>query len=520
MTPAAVKVLLIEDNPGEARLVREMLCDSGLSGAQFTHGLSLAEGLAWLGREACDVVLVDLNLPDSSGLGTFAKVHAAHPSIPIIVLTGNDDTAMAVEAVRQGAQDYIPKSQLNSKLLATAIRYAIERKRAEEDKARLSSQVQQAQKMQALGQLAGGVAHDINNQLAVIAGYSGLTLLDETLDKELQEQLQGILDATQKAAGLTKQLLAFSRSQPLEPVVVCPNEPIRKVAKVLSSVLGEAIEFNLRLAEDAGCIRIDPSKLEQVILNLALNSRDAMPKGGKFIIETANLPASEAGTGRAPGDRVQVSVSDTGTGIPKDIQDKVFDPFFTTKPKDKGTGLGLAMVYGTVKQQDGEIFLDSEPGKGTTMRLCFNRIRDDAPASAPPKQESRRHHGRGERVLLVEDEAQLRKVMEKTLRRGGYSVASAANADEALKLFGKAGDFALVLTDVIMPGMSGVELAARLRERAPDLPVIFCSGYAGDLITAGGPEAAGAAFFTKPVDPDRLFQKMRELLDMAARSDV
>jgi signal transduction histidine kinase len=468
-----------------------------------------------LGREPRDIVLLDLGLPDSAGLATFAKVHAAHPRLPIIVLTGNEDTAMAVEAVREGAQDYISKNQLNSKLLCTAIRYAIERQKIEEEKALLSAQIQQAQKMQALGQLAGGMAHDFNNQLAVIAGYCGMILADDNLDKVHREQLQEIKDASARAAGLTQQLLAFSRSQPLESVVVSPNEPIRKMEKVLRSVLGETIELRLFLAEDAGSIRIDPSKLEQVLLNLTLNSRDAMTQGGLFTIKTANISFSPAGAGQAPGDYVQVSVTDTGTGIPKDIQDKVFDPFFTTKPKDKGTGLGLAMVYGTVKQQQGEILLESEPGKGTTICLCFKRVAQALAASAPAKKDSKPHQGRGERILLVEDETRVRKVMEVTLSHRGYSVACAASAEEALAMFGKPGDFALVLTDVIMPGMSGVALAARLRERAPGLPIIFSSGYAGDLVAAGTADPESVPFLSKPVDPDRLFKKIRELLDAA-----
>jgi signal transduction histidine kinase len=509
-------VLLIEDNPGDARLIREMLSEGNPSGSTVEHCASLGEGLARLGREPCDIVLLDLNLPDSTGLDSFARVHAAHPRIPVIVLTGNEDTATAVEAVRQGAQDYISKNQLNSKLLGTAVRYAIERQKNEEEKALISAQIQQAQKMQALGQLAGGMAHDFNNQLAVIAGYCGMILADDNVDKGHREQLQEIKDATARAAGLTQQLLAFSRSQPLESVVVSPNEPVRKMEKMLRSVLGETIELRLLLAEDAGSIRIDPSKLEQILLNLTLNSRDAMPEGGRLTIKTANVSFSPAGAGQAPGAYVQVSVSDTGTGIPKDIQDKVFDPFFTTKPKDKGTGLGLAMVYGTVKQQQGEILLESEPGQGTTICLCFKREPDAPAASAPAKKEPKRHQGRGERILLVEDEARVRKVMEVTLSRSGYCVACAASAEEALAMFGKPGDFALVLTDVIMPGMSGVALAARLRQRAPGLPIIFSSGYAGDLVEAGSAESDSVPFLSKPVDPDRLFKKMRELLDQPA----
>jgi len=281
---------------------------------------------------------------------------------------------------------------------------------------------------------------------------------------------------------------------------------------MLRSALGEKIELGLRLAEDTGSIRIDPSQLEQAILNLSFNSRDAMPEGGKLIIETANLSVPQAYAGLTPGEYVQISVSDTGAGIPKDIQDKVFDPFFTTKPKGQGTGLGLAMVYGAVKQQEGEIFLHSEPGVGTTMRLCFKRVEEASAAAAAPVQAPTLLCGRGERVLLVEDETRVRKVMEETIRRGGYAVTAAASAEEAIAIFGQDGGFALVVSDVIMPGLNGAQLAARLRQQAPGLPFIFCSGYAGDLIAAGGEKIGDAPLLTKPVDPERLFRKMRELL--------
>jgi signal transduction histidine kinase/ActR/RegA family two-component response regulator len=392
-----------------------------------------------------------------------------------------------------------------------------ERIRSEEERVRVVTEAQQAQKMQALGQLAGGVAHDFNNQLAVIAGYCGLILNGESKPDEIKDWLQEVRRATEDASGLSRQLLTFSRKQIIEPVVVSPNAPIRKMAKMLRSALGENIELILRLDEDAGRILIDPAQLSQAILNLAFNSRDAMPKGGRLTVETSNLSAPQDEARLAPGEYVQISVSDTGTGIPKEIQDKVFDPFFTTKPQGQGTGLGLAMVYGTVKQQEGEIFLHSEPGAGTTMRLCFKRAAGAPQADSSSDQAPQRRSGRGERILLVEDETRVRKVMEEMLRHAGYNVVATASAEEALARFSADDSFALVLTDVIMPGKSGVELAARLREKAPGLPFIFCSGYAGDLLAAGGTDHGDVPLLSKPVDPVRLFKTMRELIDAAAR---
>lgn len=427
-------------------------------------------------------------------------------------------------AIRHIRQNGMPVTGANGRIasLVGVVRDVTEQVRAETERANLAVQVQEAKRLQAIGQLAGGVAHDFNNKLAVIVFHCGLILGsdEKTGGEEFREQVRDIRSAADEASALIRHLLAIGRKQVLRTVVVSPNDPIRKMTKLIRSALGGKIKLSLRLAKDPGRIRIDLALFEQAVLNLIANSRDAMPDGGKLIIKTADLTVPRGETGVAPGKYVRISISDTGVGIPKDVQNQVFDPFFTTKPKGEGIGLGLPMVYGTIKQHGGEISLHSEPGMGTTMRLCFKRV-DEASASKARPVKPRSHRlGRGERILLVEDEPGLRKVMAKMLRYGGYSVASAASADEALELFGQAGGFALVVTDVIMPGLDGAGLAARLRERAPGLPIIFYSGYAEGVIAASGTRLGKAPLLTKPIDPERLFREIRSQLDAAACSNA
>lgn len=377
-------------------------------------------------------------------------------------------------------------------------------------------QLRLSQRLDAVGRLAGGVAHDFNNLLSVIISYAGF-LIDELKEADpLRDDAIEIQKAGQRAAALTRQLLAFSRKQILEPVPLDVNKVITDFEKMLRRLLGEDIDIEVHLAEDLGTVFADPGQLEQVIMNLAVNARDAMPSGGKLTIETANveLDASYAAGHVAvkPGRYVMLSVADTGTGMDAETQSHIFEPFFTTKEKGKGTGLGLSTVYGIVKQSGGYISVYSEPGRGTTFKVYLPRV-DVAVMSVMPKPVPSKVSGR-ETVLVVEDEEAVRKLAERILRSAGYNVLVAASGGDALLLCEEhGGAIDLLLTDVVMPQVSGRELAERLTGMCPKLKVLYMSGYTDNAIVHHGVLDAGMRFIGKPFAAAELTRKVREVLD-------
>ena len=380
----------------------------------------------------------------------------------------------------------------------------------------LESQLRQAQKMEAVGRLAGGVAHDFNNVLTAIFGYTELVLEELPAASSARQDLEEIRKAAQRASALTRQLLAFSRQQVLEPVVLQLNELVEDVDKMLRRLLGEDVELRLSLARDLGNVRADPGQLQQVLMNLIVNARDAMPTGGKLLIETANADLTEQYAQLhqpvAPGRYVMLAVSDTGSGMDADTKTRIFEPFFTTKEKGKGTGLGLSTVYGIVKQSAGYIWVYSEVGRGTTFKVYVPRV--DAPAAPlQPRREAGTLTGT-ETVLLAEDDAMLRPLAKGLLQRLGYQVLEAENAEQALAVAGAhQAPIHLLVADVVMPGASGRELARRLAERRPDTKVLYVSGYTDDAIVHHGMLEPGLNFLQKPFTPDALARKVREVLD-------
>jgi PAS domain S-box-containing protein len=384
------------------------------------------------------------------------------------------------------------------------------------ERRRLEEQLRQAQKMEAVGQLAGGIAHDFNNLLTAIVGYA--TLLDRALpaDTDLREEVQEIIGAARRAGNLTHQLLAFSRKQVLRPTVLDVNAVVRDMERILQRVIGEHIALHTKLEPDLGYVLADASQLEQVIMNLAVNARDAMPSGGRITIETANVPPDAGLAQRHPeaglGAHVLLSVGDTGQGMTAEVQAHLFEPFFTTKEVGKGTGLGLATVYGIVRQSGGFIAVDSEPGRGARFRLYFPRAEPAAAASAQAPLESALTGT--ETVLVVEDESGVRHLARDVLASHGYRVIEAADGDEALRLVeGRVESIDLLLTDVVMPGMSGAELARRFQALRPNARVLFASGYADDAVVSHGVQHDGVPFLQKPFEPDDLVRRVREVLD-------
>jgi PAS domain S-box-containing protein len=382
----------------------------------------------------------------------------------------------------------------------------------------LEQQVIQAQKMEAVGRLAGGVAHDFNNILTAIGGYTDLLLADLPLDDPRREDVDEIHRAADRAAALTQQLLAFSRRQVLQPKVIDLNALVSNVEKLLRRLLGEDVLLATALAGDVGRVRADPGQLEQVIVNLAVNARDAMPTGGRLTLETSNvdLDAAYAAEHRSvvPGPYVVIAVSDTGTGMSADVQSHMFEPFFTTKEVGKGTGLGLATAYGIVKQSGGSIWVYSELGHGTTIKVYLPRVDEPAEplgSSAPVDATSLRGT---ETILLVEDEPSVRAVARQILARQGYVILEAPDGQTALAMVDGGGPSVdLVLTDVVMPGLSGRGLADQLATRCPGLRVLFMSGYTDDAIVRHGMLEPGLAYLQKPFRPDALVRKVREVLN-------
>jgi PAS domain S-box-containing protein len=767
MSEPATRVLLIEDDPRDSRLVTEML--GAARGASFTvqHAEFLAEGLAFLADDGADVVLLDLGLPDSEGLETFDRVHKEAPAVPIVVLSAVDDEVMAMEAARRGAQDYLVKGRVDAHALARALRYGVERARAEaalsesqralstllsnlpgmayrcannehwtmefvsggcvdltgyqpgeltSDKAvsygqlvhpddwkqgwdqvqraikedrpfqltyrirtasgeeksvweqgvavrspsgeivalegfiidtserrraeqaskllataveqgaealvitdldgtiqyinpsferitgytredavgktpailksgkhddsfyeemwktlsrgevwtghfinrrkdgtlyrqnatispvrdvsgeiisyvcaardvtrerELEDQLRQSQKMEAIGQLAGGIAHDFNNLLTAIMGNSELLLHGMDINDPRREDLEEIRKAGTRAAALTRQLLAFSRRQVLEPMPLNLNEVVGSVSKMIERLIGENVELVTTLEPFLGQVNADPGQIEQVVLNLAVNARDAMPVGGKLLVETANAELDNEYVSIhapvEPGQYVMLAVSDTGAGMDEETKSRIFEPFFTTKEAGKGTGLGLSTVYGIVKQSNGYIWVYSEPGKGTSFKVYLPQAEElEMPVVAEdraPQEASARAVMGNETALLVEDDESVRAVVRRTLEGSGYTVLEAHGAGEAVRLAEQyVGPIHFLITDLIMPETSGRDLAQTVAALRTGIKVLYMSGYSDNAVLRHGMLSPDMDFIAKPFTQEKLLEKVRQIL--------
>lgn len=755
-----IRVLLVEDNPGDARLLREVVREAEGAHIQLTHVDTLGKALLRLDADQFDVVMLDLSLPDADGLETLVRTHSHTPSVPIVVLTGLDDEGLAIRAVREGAQDYLVKGTVTGQLLVRAMRYATERKRAVEalqrseeyfrslienaldiitvvdvdgavrygspsfervlgypqgaltsenlfklihpedrdhvrqmletgaqnpgatqsiqfralhrkgswrvleaigkrfeiestaagyvlnsrditerkrseeavrqanetlraviemsplaiytldlegvvrvwnssahkmfgyteeeavgsplpiilpedvvtfrrrlnvitagetqagaeerrrrkdghgidvsfwtaplrdadgavigivevvadntDRKRLEEQFRQAQKMEAVGRLAGGVAHDFNNLLTVITGYCQMLLDRFPVGDSTREDMLQVLKAADRATALTRQLLAFSRKQIVQPKVVELGALVTDMQQMLKRLLGVNIELILGIDPNLGKARVDPGQLEQVIVNLVVNARDAMPDGGRLVIDLRNVQLdSDGGTREMPlsrGSYVVLEVMDTGTGMDEETRSHLFEPFFTTKEKGRGTGLGLSTSYGIVKQNHGEILVRSEPGEGSSFSIYLPRIDEPALSDSPVPTGARAARG-AETILVAEDEDGVRHIVTQMLREQGYTVLPASGGAEALHIAQThSGPLQLLVSDVMMPRMTGPELAVRLRGLRPDVRVLFVSGYTDGEIVRGGELEPGTDFLQKPFTREQLANKVREVL--------
>ena len=386
------------------------------------------------------------------------------------------------------------------------------------DARRLQDQLRQAQKMEAVGQLAGGVAHDFNNLLTVISGHCGLLAEQMKTGRPSPESLEEVQKAAERASQLTRQLLAFSRKQVLQPKVLDLNDVVAGMEKMARRLIGEDVELRTVLKKPLGRITADPGQMEQVILNLVVNARDAMPRGGRILIETDNVTLDQKSVVKRrelePGEYVMLAITDNGIGMTEGVKAHLFEPFFTTKGPGKGTGLGLATCFGIVRQSGGDIRVYSEPDRGTTFKIYLPRTGQSATTETPPAESAAPRKGT-ETLLLIEDDVAVRRLTASVLRHCGYIVHEAGDGVEALQLIsGEHGPrFDLIVSDVTMPRMGGKELFENIRIKLPELKVLFISGYTNDALTDLGTLGPGIAFLEKPFSPKQLAQRVRAVLD-------
>ncbi len=650
MTARLLKVLLVEDAPEDVRIITQARTTEKTTPFDIVHSPTLAEGLARLAAQPFDVVLLDLWLPDSKGLNTLTALRRQARDVPVVVLTATDDEALAAQVLRGGAQDYLVKGyiQVYGNLLGRALRYAVERKRAEEqlssvhaqtehilaalpsiligistdgrvthwntvaettfaipadaalgrplasceirwdverilshfreaanqerasrlddvaftrrdsregllgftvvpmrgegqgpsgfllfgaditerkhaeaERVRLQEELNQAQKMETVGRFAGGIAHDFNNFLQVILGFAWLIRARRRDDRELQSDLQEIVHAAESASGMVRQLLAFSRRQVLQPKLLEMNSVIQSMGRLLQQFVGERIQMDLRLSDEPLTVRLDPTGLEQVIMNLCSNARDSMGQGGTLSIATGRMRLdaafTRAHTWAKEGDYVRLSVKDSGTGMDQETARRIFEPFFTTKQKGKGTGLGLAVVYGVVTQHGGLIDIETAPGQGTAFHLYFphETATDQELALRDP---SARQAKFGEVVFIVESDERQRALAEEILRESGYQVAGSCEVTHALQQLGQApARIDALVFDASIPGGTVRELLEHLRTKRPGLRVLLVSGYVDEELRRLESAMPGILLLPKPYVPAQLLDQLRQLLDAPAQ---
>jgi signal transduction histidine kinase len=502
----------VEDSDDDSALLRRALRKGGYQ-LTIERVDSPETMIAALDRQEWDIVISDFAVPGFGGMEALKLVQERGLDIPFILFSGTVGEDAAVAAMRSGAHDYIMKDSVAR--LLPAIERELREAEAHRQNRELEMQLLQAQKLESIGRLAGGIAHDFNNLLTAIIGYSEMAESELPAGISAVECLRNVQDAARRAAALTQQLLAFARKQVIQPTIVDLNHLIDDMDKMLRRLIGADIELVSLPAPELGSVRADPGQLGQVLLNLALNSRDAMPNGGTLTFETANVRLdgdfARVHPGMAPGDYVLLTVSDTGMGMNRETQAHIFEPFFTTKDPGKGTGLGLSTCYGIVKQSGGDISVQSTPGSGTVFRIFLPRMNE---ASGAAQEGEQAESPRGvATVLLVEDEGRVRSFLERALSGHGYRVLEAANGAEARQLIEEHGaEIDLIVTDLVMPLMSGAELLKWARERYPGIRTLMTSGYVADDDGQADLRRSGAAFLQKPFSRRELLRKVQEAL--------
>ena len=516
-----IRILQLEDNPTDAELICETLSGAGL----VFEALCLEERdefVAAIQRGGWDLILADYSLPRFDGQSALSIARETCPEVPFIFVSGSIGEEVAIESLKKGARDYVLKTHLAR--LVPSVRRAMEEVRQQADQKRLEDHLRQSQKMEAIGQLAGGIAHDFNNLLTAILGYSQILLDRLSEDDPTRFEISEIEAAAKRAARLTRQLLALSRKQVLQPEVLELNAMVGKLQNMLRRLIREDIALSTHLCPELGRIKADPGQLEQIIVNLVVNARDAMPTGGNLTIGTANVDLdqlyADAYPEVRPGRYVALTVSDSGMGMDTATQVRIFEPFFTTKEEGKGTGLGLSTVFGIVKQSNGHITVDSQPGKGTTIKV-YLPITNERLEIAETQSAVLESRIASETVLLVEDEAPVRRLVSRILQACGYRVVEAQDGEEAWRQYQhRNGPIHLMLTDVVMPVTSGPDLARGITALDPQIKVLYMSGYTDSAIMRNGVLDPGVAYIQKPFTPGDLARKVREVLDAPSKPGI
>jgi signal transduction histidine kinase len=519
-------LLQLEDNTVDAELITATLteggipCQSQLVDTRQAFVTALKEG-------RMDLILADYSIPGFDGMTALTLARQHCPDVPFLFVSATIGEELAIDAMHQGATDYVLKQRLGR--LVPSVQRALrelddraERKRAEEALRQSEKQFRQSQKMEAVGRLAGGIAHDFNNLLTVIMGYSQVLLTELGPQHPLRGKIDETLKAGERAATLIRQLLTFSSKQSLDPKILSLNTAVTSLESLLRRLIGEDIQLVSTLDPTNGRLRADQAQLEQVLVNLVVNARDAMPKGGTLTIETAQVELTRSPvyhlTPLPPGLYVRLAVSDTGCGMDRNTQSHIFEPFFTTKGEGKGSGLGLSTVFAIVTQCGGAIDVTSRVGHGTRFDLYFPSVESDILTTAPTQPVGQPQRGT-ETILLVEDDPSVRTLVRDELRKLGYRVLEAKNGVEACLLATQqTGLVQLLLTDVVMPGMGGRELAQHLSVIKPDLRTLFISGYMDDIGIMAGQEEGTSSFLQKPFTPEVLARAVRSLLDVSTPS--
>jgi two-component system, cell cycle sensor histidine kinase and response regulator CckA len=509
-----LNVLIVEDSADDAELLVNELQTAGFSPAwkRVETEAAYRAGLA----ERIDIIFSDFSLPQFTTFRALELLQKSNWDIPFVVVSGTIGEEHAVDILKAGATDYVLKNHLSR--LGPVVRRALRESVERAERRKLHEQFLQAQKMESIGQLAGGVAHDFNNILTVIQGHATMMRSRPGLTEEIKGSVNQILLAAERATNLTRQLLTFSRKQATQTRVLDLNEVVANLTKMLKHILRADVSLHVDYGSRAFLVRADAGMMEQVLMNLAINARDAMPQGGKLIIKTSDESVGpeyvQLNPQGAVGDFVCLSVTDTGEGIPPENLARIFEPFFTTKPVGQGTGLGLATVYGIVRQHNGWITVYSEVGKGTVFRIYLPAAteREDKKPERPVHQEVR---GGSETILLIEDEAPLRALDRSILEGYGYEVLEADCARTAVDRWRENHNrISLVFTDIVIPGgATGPDLAKKFHAEKPSLRVIFSSGYSMDVVEKDFELREGVNFLQKPYSPHRLAQTVREVLE-------
>jgi signal transduction histidine kinase len=510
----ALRLLVIDPDQETGHMIRGMLrgrlddtCATEWAGA-------VDEALRLIEQGQHDVWLIARDF-DRAANGALVKAVVGAGFPPLVLLDGHRSTAIEHEVLVAGAAAFIWKEEISAPLLQSALRHALDVR----DRVRLERQLHLGQRLETVGRLAGGIAHEFNNILTAIIGFGSLLAESVAEDESASRHVSEILAGAERAAALTRDLLAFSRRQVMRPTKLDLSEVVEHLSRMLQGVLGSHIALRVRCAEGVPPIHADRAQLEQAITSLAINAREAMPRGGELTIEVDAVALDsdycDAHISATPGEYVRLSVTDTGIGIPKNLLPRVFEPFFTARDVPTAGGLGLSMVYGIVKQSGGNIWAYSEPGLGTTFKLYF-------PVYAPEQQAElssaapRRQFRGSETILVVDDTDTVRRLTRDVLTGAGYHVLEAAGADEAMQVAaGHTAVIELLVTDVVMPGRNGVELVDRLRTVRPGMRVLYVSGYTDLGIVREGLLAEDAAFLQKPFSPENLLRKVRQVLEGA-----